>query len=284
MTKTAIITGASRGIGKAIAEEFAARDYRLALLSRHYGEVDLVAQELLRKEPRYENRTKCLPFECDIQNPINVQDTFRQVWLELGSIDVLVNNAGVNMRKSFPAVSPTAPDAAKASQLWNQSFEDNLAGWKEEIAVNLTGSYICSYLAAGYMLSNNSKHTGPSDHSIHSNPSGSIINISSIKGKEPTTGAGYGASKAGMIKLTRDFAKVLAPQGIRVNCLALGFIDTGMTAELPEEKKKQYRSQIPLQRFGRVEEVAKVVAFLASEDSSYITGATIDVNGGYLML
>lgn len=259
MIPTAIITGASRGIGKAIAEEFASRGYNLALISRNYDEADLTALELLRDNDN-DNDNEYVPFECDIQNSSEVRETFLQIKQKLGSIDVLVNNAGINLRKSFPSTSP---------QLWNQSFEDNLAGWKEELAVNLTGSYICSYLAAGYMLSRHS---------------GSIINISSIKGQEPTTGAGYGASKAGMIKLTRDFAKVLAPEGIRVNCVAPGFIDTGMTAELSEEKKRNYRSMIPMQRFGRVEEVAKAVAFLASNDSSYITGATIDINGGYLML
>lgn len=112
--------------------------------------------------------------------------------------------------------------------------------------------------------------------------SGNIINISSIKGIEPTSSLGYGASKAGVIKLTRDFAKALAPT-IRVNCIAPGFINTGMTAELPEDKKVVYMKQIPQSRFGGVEEIARVARFLASDDASYITGEIVNVNGGYLM-
>jgi 3-oxoacyl-[acyl-carrier protein] reductase len=112
---------------------------------------------------------------------------------------------------------------------------------------------------------------------------GSIINISSIKGIEPTSSPGYGATKAAVIKLTKDFAKPLAKHGIRVNCILPGFIDTGMTSELPPAKKEQYMSQIPIRRFGDPKEIAKVAAFLASEDASYITGSTITVDGGYLM-
>jgi len=151
---------------------------------------------------------------------------------------------------------------------WFKNFEENLLGWENEISTNLTGTYICSYIASGHMLNQKS---------------GSIINISSIKGKEPTSSPGYGSSKSGVIKLTKDFAKVLAPYNISVNCIAPGFINTGMTVELPNDKKENYKKLIPIGRFGDVEEIAKVAAFLASPDSSYITGATIDVNGGYLM-
>lgn len=133
--------------------------------------------------------------------------------------------------------------------------------------VNLRGAFICSYLASARMLKQGR---------------GVIINLSSIKGKEPTTSAGYGASKAGIIKLTKDFARALAPQ-IRVHCIAPGFIDTGMTRELQEEKKQAYMKQIPLARFGTVEEVASLAGFLASDESSYMTGQVIDINGGYLM-
>lgn len=254
MKKTIIVTGASKGIGKGIAEEFASLDYNVALLSRHYDEVRRVALEIPRTESQ-----EILPFECDVGDAQQVQEVFTHLRESCGEIDILVNNAGTNARRAL-----VTTDIDK----WFKDFPLNLEGWNAEILVNLTGVYICSYAAAGYMIKQGS---------------GGIINISSIKGKEPTSSPGYGASKAGVIKLTRDFAKALAPCGVRVNCIAPGFIDTGMTAELPENKKQQYLKNIPMQRFGKISEVVKVTAFLASNNASYITGATIDVNGGYLM-
>ncbi len=259
MRKTIIVTGASRGIGKAIATEFAAREYNLALLSRHYEEVKVVAEELKEDD----RKGICLPLECDVQEACQVTETFQRIIHELGSIDVLVNNAGINSRST---IQPYLLDLSNSD--WKSTFEAGINGWKNELETNLTGTYFCSYVAAGYMIKKGK---------------GAIVNLSSIKGIEPTTSPGYGASKAGIIKLTKDMAKVLAPFGIRINCIAPGFIDTGMTAELSEEKKKAYHQMIPLGRFGTVEEVAKVAAFLASDDASYITGTTINVSGGYLM-
>ena len=252
-TKTVIITGASRGIGKAIAQRFAEDCYNLVLISRNYDGVEKVGEELEK-----EYHIKCLVFGCDVGDKEKVKKAFSEVIKEFGSIDVLVNNAGINSRKTLN------PE----DENWMDNFEDNFSGWEEEISTNLTGTYICSYIAAGYMI--RQKY-------------GFIVNISSIKGKEATTSPGYGASKAGVIKLTKDFAKALAQYNIRVNCIAPGFINTGMTIALPPEKKEKYKSMIPVNRFGNVEEIANVVNFLASRESSYITGATIDVNGGYLM-
>lgn len=255
MKKTVIVTGASKGIGQGIAEEFGSMDYNVVLLSRHIDE----AQRAAKKIPASKSQ-KILPVECDVSVPKQVQDVFASIHKTCGSIDILVNNAGTNARKSL--------DAADIDK-WFKDFPLNLEGWNSEILINMTGVYICSYVAAGYMIKQGN---------------GGIINISSIKGKEPTSSPGYGASKAGVIKLTRDFARALASRGVRVNCIAPGFIDTGMTAELPDDKKQQYMKQIPMQRFGQIPEVAKVVAFLASDNAGYITGATIDVNGGYLMV
>jgi 3-oxoacyl-[acyl-carrier protein] reductase len=254
--KTVVITGASRGIGKAIAQEFADRNFNVALVSRNLDDLMLVTSEL---KARTKDLGIYIPFQCDINDAEKVKQTFEEIYEKMGSIDVLVNNAGVNSRRSLN------PQDVKR---WLEDFEANLSGWKDELATNLTGAYICSYLAAGYMLKQ--KY-------------GVIINISSIKGKEPTSSPGYGASKAGVIKLTKDFAKALAGNNIRVNCIAPGFIDTGMTTELPDDKKQQYRKMIPQGRFGNVEEIARVAFFLASDASSYITGTTVDVNGGYLM-
>ena len=254
MARTAIITGASRGIGRAIVEEFASNGYNIGLISRNRALIKDIQEKLKEKY-----RIGTLAFQCDVSSQDDVEDAFSYFNSEFPSIDVLVNNAGINSRRTLNTQN---------LETWLKDFEENLDGFDSEIATNLRGSFICLYLAAGYMLKQKS---------------GSIINISSIKGKEPTTSPGYGASKAGVIKLTRDFAKALAPFGIRVNCIAPGFIDTGMTAELPDDKKTSYRKLIPMQRFGTVEEIARVAMFLASDNASYITGATLDVNGGYLM-
>lgn len=250
--KVIVITGASKGIGEAIAKIFAVRgSYNIVLISRHYLEVEKTAKEIEKNFVFGEN-IKVLPLECDVSDEKQVKRVFEEIYKKFGSVDVLINNAGINSRRTIGNLD---------------SFEEDLNGFREELSINLTGTFICSYVAAKYMLKNKS---------------GSIVNISSIKGKEPTSSPGYGASKAGIIKLTKDFAKSLAPS-IRVNCVAPGFIDTGMTTELSEEKKQTYRKMIPMLRFGDVEEIAKAVFFLTSDESSYITGATLDVNGGYLM-
>lgn len=252
--KVAIVTGASRGIGKAIAEEFAFRRYRLGLISRNKEEIERISDYIREK---YD--IGCLGFECDVSNKNRVLEVFCNVNEEFGGLDVLINNAGINSRRSLKFL-----DVKK----WFDDFDFNFDGWNDEIRVNLTGVFICSYFGAGFMLNNGV---------------GSIVNISSIKGKEATSSPGYGASKAGVIKLTRDFAKSLAGSGVRVNCIAPGFIDTGMTSELSDEKKKMYKSMIPMGRFGGVDEIAKAAVYFASEDSGYITGETLNVNGGYLM-
>ncbi len=252
--KTAIITGASRGIGKAIACEFARNGYAIAMLSRNYQELDAAFQELVKLHGACGYAIKC-----DISDEEQVKSAFKNIYEKFGSIDVLVNNAGVNSRRTLSGDS-------KDNLL--TKLKEDIAGFDEEIRINLRGTYLCSYVARSYMIAQKS---------------GAIINISSIKGKEATTSPGYGASKAGVIKLTRDFAKSTAPFGIRVNCIAPGFIDTGMTAELSQDKQTAYKALIPQGRFGSCEEIARVVLFLASENSSYITGATLDVNGGYLM-
>jgi 3-oxoacyl-[acyl-carrier protein] reductase len=185
-------------------------------------------------------------FVCDVQDEGAVASVFEAIAGELGGIDVLVNNAGANSRRQIDAISP--------------------ADWDLEIGTNLTGAFHCSRHALRWMA-----------------PGGSIINISSNKGWEPTSSAGYGASKAGIIGLTRCLAKQLAQRGIRVNCVSPGLIEAGMTALLNEYERDTYTKAIPLGRIGRPEEIAEVVAFLAGPAASYVVGASIHVNGGLLM-
>lgn len=244
MKPTAIITGASRGIGKAIAEEFADLGYNLALISRHREGLELVAKELEGKG----GGGIYLPFQCDIRDQQQVTTAFLGINRRFGPLDVLVNNAGANSRKKLDLMS--------------------LEDWREELDTNVTGTLLCSKEAAKYMKTKSS---------------GAIINFSSVKGKEAASSMGYGAAKAAVIGLTKCLAKQLAPFGIRVNCVAPGFIDVGMTKRLNKEEVKKYTAMIPCGRFAQPSEVAKVVSFLASPAASYIIGATIDINGGYLM-
>lgn len=241
--QTVVITGASRGIGVYIAEEFAARGYDLALIARSREQLNDVAAGIAAQHP-----ISAKPYVCDIRQAAQVVKTFEAIRADFSSLDVLVNNAGANSRKKMDVIAE--------------------AEWTEELETNVTGTFLCAREAARYMKEQKS---------------GAIINISSIKGKEATSSPGYGAAKTAVIGLTRCLAKQLAPQGIRVNCVAPGFIDIGMTKLLSAEEAKKYLAMIPCARFGAPEEVAKVVAFLASAEASYIIGATIDVNGGYLM-
>ena len=213
--RLAIVTGASRGIGKAIAKELAWQNYNLGLIGRNEEKLEEVKNEIKRET----YGVVVSKYKCDIRNIEEVRETFDDIHRE-GGLDVLVNNAGVNLRGS---ISLDGLD-------WFEGFKENLLKWNGELETNLTGTYICSYVAAFYMSARES---------------GSIINISSIKGVESTSSFGYGSSKAGVIKQTRDFAKALAKYRIRVNCVIPGFINTGMTSELSNEKKDMYKEMTP---------------------------------------
>jgi 3-oxoacyl-[acyl-carrier protein] reductase len=178
-----------------------------------------------------------------------VQGFFNQIVEESGRVDVLVNNAGVT-----------------ADGLLVRMKEED---WDRVMDINLKGAFHCTQAVAKTMMKQRS---------------GRIINMASVVGVMGNAGqANYVASKAGLIGLTKTAARELAPRGITVNAVAPGFIETSMTAELPEKVKEAMLAQIPLGRMGRPEDVADVVAFLASEKASYITGQVIHVNGGMHM-
>jgi 3-oxoacyl-[acyl-carrier protein] reductase len=178
-----------------------------------------------------------------------VQAFFNQIVKECGRVDVLVNNAGVT-----------------ADGLLVRMKEED---WHRVLGINLSGAFYCTQAVAKTMMKQRS---------------GRIINMASVVGVMGNAGqANYVASKAGLIGLTKTAARELAPRGITVNAVAPGFIDTAMTADLSEKVKEAMLAQVPLGRMGQSEDVAEVIAFLASEKASYITGQVIHVNGGMYM-
>jgi len=242
--KGIIVTGATRGIGRAIALECARRGANVAF---NFVKSEAHAEGL---KGEIENLgVKALAFKCDVGDLKAVRDMVNSVKKEFGSIDGLVNNAGLTRDKVIVMMSE----------------ED----WNEVIRTNLTGAF--NFVRAAAFIMMKAKR-------------GSILNITSISGLIGLPGqANYSASKAGLIGLTKSLAKEVGRLGVRANALALGFVETDMTAALPEENKKQALDMIPLGRFGKVEDVAPMAAFLLSDAASYITGAVINVDGGLAM-
>lgn len=185
-------------------------------------------------------------FQCDMSKSEEIKETISKILKKYEKIDVLVNNAGIT----------------KDNLVLTMSYEDFL----DVIQVNLNAAFLVSKLISRSMLK---KRTGK------------IINISSVSGLHGNAGqSNYSASKAGLIGLTKSMAKEFAARNIQVNAIAPGFIDTDMTAILPKEYKEQWKKQIPLGRFGKPEEIANAVYFLASDHASYITGQVLSVCGG----
>ena len=244
MSKVALITGATRGIGKQIALTLAKEGYDIAINYRKENE-DL---ENTKKELA-EIGVEVLAVQGDVSNYEDCERFVKQVIEKFGHIDVLVNNAGIT----------------RDSLLIRMKEED----FKQVVDTNLGGTFNVTKNVISYMMK------------AHS---GRIINISSVVGVAGNAGqTNYSASKAGIIGFTKSLAKEVASRNILVNAIAPGFIETDMTGVLKEEIRNEIAKNIPVKRMGSAEEVAKVVKFLASEDSSYITGQVINVDGGMLM-
>ena len=242
--KTALVTGASRGIGRAIALALAARGFAVAL--NYAGSHD--AAEAVKKEIE-EAGGKAFTIQGDVSKSEDVDRIFKAVKDEFGGLDVLVNNAGINR------------DA-----LLIRMKESN---WDDVIATDLKSDFLTTKAAAAMMMRKRK---------------GSIINISSVVGIMGNIGqANYAAAKAGVIGLTKACAKEMAAWNIRVNAVAPGFIETAMTDGIPEKIREGMISSIPMGRMGQPEDIAKAVCFLASDDSSYITGQVLVVDGGLVM-
>lgn len=244
MSKVALITGASRGIGKQVAITLAKDEFDIALNCRKSNE-DVLE---IKKEIEGYN-VKCLIVEGDVSIFEDTERITKETINEFGKIDVLVNNAGIT----------------KDMLLLRMKKED----FQNVIDVNLVGTFNMTKNVASYMMKARS---------------GRIINLASVVGISGNAGqANYSASKAGIIGFTKSLAKELASRNILVNAVAPGFIQTDMTSVLKDDVKEKIFEQIPLKREGTVEEVANVIKFLSSNDSSYITGQVINIDGGMLM-
>lgn len=244
MDKCALITGATKGIGKQIAITLAKQGYNIALNYRKENE------ELENTKKEIEKiGVQILAVKGDVANFEDCENFVKQVIERFGQIDVLVNNAGIT----------------KDMLLMRMKKED----FEQVIDTNLVGTFNVTKNVVPYMMKARS---------------GRIINISSVVGISGNAGqTNYSASKAGIIGFTKSLAKEIASRNILVNAVAPGFIETNMTDVLKDDVKQEIAKNIPLKRMGTTQDVANVVKFLASDDSSYITGQVINVDGGMLM-
>ena len=245
--KVAIVTGASRGIGAAIAKKLAADGASVALCARNLAACEATAEEVRKAG------VEAMAMAVDVADAAQVDACVKAVLEKFGRIDIMVNNAGVT----------------KDGLLMRMSDAD----WDFVIDTNLKGTFLFSRAVTRPMM----KNKAPDGTAC----GGSIINITSVVGITGNAGqANYTASKGGVISLTKTVAKELGSRGIRCNAVAPGFIRSDMTDSLPEDLKNAYMANIPLKRFGETEDIANAVAWLACDESSYITGQIISVNGG----
>lgn len=237
--QTALITGAGRGIGKTIALKLAesGADIVLADMSPEVAEVRVVVESLGRK---------CLTFEADVTDLEAIETMVKKIIEELGSIHILINNAGITQDNLFMRMKPEQ--------------------WSKVIDVNLNGVFNVTKAVIRFMVKQRT---------------GKIINISSVVGFSGNPGqVNYSSTKSALVGFTKSLAREVGARGVTVNAVAPGFIDTAMTQALNESQQEAILQQIPLGRMGDANDIANAVAFLASEEASYITGTILHVNGG----
>jgi len=243
--KVCIVTGSSRGIGKGIATAFAKEGAKIVI---NYCSQEEAARNT-SNEIVHKYRTGVEIAKADVSKEEEVVEMVKKTIERFGTVDILVNNAGVH----------------KDSVIWKM----DRSVWDEVISTNLTGVFLCT------------KHVVPV---MREKGWGRIINISSVVGQIGTFGtSNYSASKSGIFGLTKTVAKEVASKNITVNCITLGYIETGMNLRLAEEIRQKTLQEIPMKRFGKIEEVTGPVVFLCTEEAAYITGQIIHINGGYYM-
>ena len=242
--KVAVVTGASRGIGRAIALKLADEGAKVVV---NYSGSQAKAEEVVARIQ--ENGGEAIAVQASVSQTEEVTALIDTAVKTFGSLDILVNNAGITR-----------------DNLLMRMKEDE---WDDVLNTNLKGVFLCTKAVTRQMMKQRA---------------GRIINISSIVGVAGNAGqANYVAAKAGVIGLTKTTAKELASRNILVNAIAPGFIETEMTDQLPEKLKQGMLTQIPLAKLGQPEDIAKAVAFLASDDANYMTGQTLHIDGGMVM-
>jgi 3-oxoacyl-[acyl-carrier protein] reductase len=241
--KVALVTGAAQGIGRAISLLLARNGADIVVSDINLEKVEETAKEISAIGP------KAMAVKVDVSNLSDVERMVEGILEKLAKIDILVNNAGITRDKL----------------ILRMTEED----WDAVLSVNLKGTFNCTKAVIRHMAKQRS---------------GKIVNIASVVGEMGNAGqANYSASKAGVIGLTKTIAREYAQRGINVNAIAPGYIETPMTEALPEKAKEELKKLIPMERLGKPEDVAEAALFLVSEESSYITGQVLNVNGGIYM-
>ena len=237
-----MVTGGTRGIGKAIALAFLGRGLRVAV--NYFGD-EASAAEMKRECAEFADRIMLV--RGDVSSWTDVQGAFQQVFDNFGGVDILINNAGVAMDRSFLKMSKEE--------------------WDRVLDVNLTGPFHCCKMAVPKMIEGGW---------------GRIVNISSVVGQVGNFGqVNYAASKAGLIGFTKAISRELASKNVTVNAIAPGFVDTSMTQAIPAPIREKIMKTISLGRFGDASNIAAAALFLCSDDASYLSGAVLNVDGGY---
>ncbi|HZQ44211.1 MAG TPA: 3-oxoacyl-[acyl-carrier-protein] reductase [Acidobacteriaceae bacterium] len=241
--KVALVTGASQGIGRAIALDLAKHGAAVALAARSLDKLESLAAEVTSAGGT------ARAFALDVASEDSIKSCAKQVLAELGACHILVNNAGITRD--------------------GLALRMKLADFDDILRANLTGAFLLTQAVISSMMKARW---------------GRVINITSVVGETGAAGqVNYAASKAGLIGLTKSLAREFASRNITVNAIAPGFIATAMTDALTEDQRAGILAQVPLGRYGTVEDIASAVSFLASDAAAYITGHTLDVNGGMYM-